>query len=183
MTNLHEMLDLFNPILTYYHNEPSNVVIGGSYALIQHGLNIGREPVDLDIIIYKPTESQLNILSMQSAFQQKTKNTIPELEYAIKKQRSWKFKKQNNVLNILLEREKDIPEDLLLLRHNKYRFQIQSIKNVIDAKNSYLLKDNCGNANYTRIKDVKDFENLKKLNFNLLDITDDITDEIDDYQN
>lgn len=168
--DLYGMIMNFMPMLTQFKaGEPeggTNMVIGGSYALEAHGLNLGRDPEDLDLVIYRPTERQLALLRMLSPLQQPRKYKFQDEEEQFQYQRSWKFKRNKQTLNILLNRNVDMPYDLLLYKTESGMFYVQSIRRVIEAKNAYQI-NSAGHEKYIRLKDMKDLQNLKQLNFNL----------------
>lgn len=56
MKDLEKILSKFQSVLKIIFD--TNIVVGGSAALKLHGLEIGREISDVDIIIYNPTPSQ-----------------------------------------------------------------------------------------------------------------------------
>ena len=120
-----------------------NHVLGGSLALKLHGLNF-REAQDLDIVIYNPTEKQLQIFETLKPFERKNKDEF----YT---QRSYKYLKSGLAINFLLEFDTDMP--LNLLTHSS-GWRINSIKEIINAK-----------KNYCRTKDLLDLLDLKNKNF------------------
>jgi len=148
-----------------------NVVIGGTLALKAHGLIMSREATDLDLIIFKPTDKQLEYIKLMSAFQKEfiddeaLKNPFSDYH-----RKSYKFKKNELIIDILLQ-DKFVPNDLLLFNFDGTYYKIQSVKNTIDAKRSYMFDNKydsrTGNSSYIREKDVKDFNDLKNSNFNL----------------
>lgn len=144
-----------------------NVVIGGINALTLHGVIVGREAHDLDIIIYKPTLRQVNLISALNHFNLvKDKNT--ENGYDGTSVNFVKLKKDGYTMDILIERDKEVPNFLLECKFEGIYFKIQSVENVISAKASYYFKSKKdGLTYYSRIKDAVDFQNLKNLNFNL----------------
>ena len=123
-----------------------NVIIGGSVALMLHGLQIGREPGDLDLVIYTPTDRQMIVLSDSRTF----KNAEESGEYG-----GYKCAKEGRVLNVLIEVNKPVPSGLLGGMFTGYSHLIQSIDNVMAAK-----------TRYARPKDFYDLQQLKNLNFN-----------------
>jgi len=133
----------------------NNIVLGGSVALFLHGINMGNKKIDdLDIIIYNPTQNQEKQLKLLHTF-----NDNENMKYSSKK--IYKFQAKGLVLNIILEKS-DTPKSLL----NWDGFKIQSIQNVINAKNSYIITTKSGNE-YLRKKDIEDLMNYKESNFNL----------------
>lgn len=148
----------------------TNVVIGGTNALLQHGLKISRTPSDLDLIIYQPTEEQLQILKTISVFDL-IKNR-PELQYG-DLQKAIKIEKDGLFLDIITELG-PTPQNLLYYRYgygDKF-LQIQSIENVIKAKVSYKFERMSDSRDknltkYMRSKDLEDLLDLKNSNFNI----------------
>ena len=64
MKTVTSLIDEFYPMLKELKGEDTNVVIGGTCAILMHGLDIGRDPEDLDVIIYKPTDRQKKVLNV-----------------------------------------------------------------------------------------------------------------------
>ena len=166
MTKLEKYIETFLPILSLI--DGLNVVIGGIEALRIHGLTV-RESNDLDVIIYQPNLRQKQVINNLSIFEQDKPKNNNQGTY----QRSFKFKKNDLFIDILFEEDKPMPEDLLLYRYKLVHpikiFSIQSIQNVIDAKRNYHndFHTSEGIKQYSRIKDMKDFQDLKNHNFNL----------------
>lgn len=153
---LHSTIMAFSNILNEL-DKGGNLVLGGTHAMILHGLEVPREPNDVDIIIYKPTLAQLNLLKMlKDVVVEGSTNGVPDNPKVAK--RSYKLvsnKCSMHVLDILLEFDK-VPEGLLTYKHKSIKIKVQSIRNILYAK-----------ANYGRSKDFKDFNLLKNINFNL----------------
>lgn len=148
----------------------TNVVIGGTNALLQHGLKISRTPSDLDLIIYQPTEEQLQILKTIAVFD--LIKDRPELQYG-NLQKAIKIEKDGLFLDIITETE-PTPQNLLYYRygHSDKLLQIQSIENVIKAKLSYKFERQSDSRDrsltkYMRSKDLEDLLDLKNSNFNV----------------
>ena len=129
-----------------------NLVLGGTSALVLHGLELGRLIDDIDFIVFKPTQNQLQLLSLFSPFDTNTYNKYDK--------RSFKYDIQGYHINIIVS---NTAMPLNLLKYGEYF--INAISNVIDAKASYL--KGTANGLYGRLKDFMDCENLKNLNFNL----------------
>lgn len=152
-------------------NQMPNIIIGGSAALHLHGLNF-RDLLDLDIIIYKPSPAQQLILEGIKAF-----DTISNYRTQKEERRVIKLQKDRNptgekrdyqVLDIIIEKDKEIPSGLLTVKINGITFPVQSIDKVIEAKASYRFhSDDVNLSNYVREKDLKDLLDLKNDNFNL----------------
>ena len=151
--------------------QDTTVVIGGTCALIAHGLNVGQEPNDLDVIIYRPSTEQLRYLDSIRLFSLKPStgtgaDLTGDSNFGL---RSLKFKKNGLILNILLERDKAKPAFLLRFWEAGASYKIQDVASVIEAKNSYVLQPNTTGLTgerYARVKDLFDFQQLKNLNFN-----------------
>ena len=133
-------------------NEDDNLVLGGSYALMLHGLNLKRLPDDVDIIIYRPTPKQIEFLESISDFNNLNElgSDYPTCVYKLKTSK----KNVDYTLDILLE-TKTAPDNLLIFEKNNIKVKIQEISNIIEAKSSY-----------GRTKDFEDMLSLKNLNFN-----------------
>lgn len=136
----------------------SNMVIGGSHALLLHGLDIGRDTDDFDVVIYEPTMDQLKYLAdkihtgeMKESIEESSDNT-----------RSCKVECNGATIDFLIERNTCMPADLLLVHHSGITLFVQSVYRVIDAKRSYTNEDGM-----FRQKDVDDCKLLKNANFNL----------------
>tara|TARA_R110000772_G_C13310332_1_gene440569 strand:- start:6670 stop:7140 length:471 start_codon:yes stop_codon:yes gene_type:complete len=140
----------FNHILSKLNNS-KNLVIGGTHALYLHGINLGKDPDDLDIIIYKPTKEQLEILAI---LREVSEGDCADSSHG---NRSLKLKKNGKCLDILLEDKASMPEGLLQYVNETGTItgNVQSVQGVIDAK-----------ASYGRSKDHLDMIKWKNLNFN-----------------
>ena len=167
---LDKTISEFSNILSRLNNEgDNNLVLGGTHAMILHGLKTPRIPGDMDIIIYSPTEKQLETLEVLRDLMVDKEELFNEYNRI-----SFKFEKKiDNVvhtevytLDILLE-FMPFPENLLIyeseiddtkvrVEESSIRVRVQSIENIIKAKSIY-----------GRVKDLTDFINLKNLNFNL----------------
>lgn len=134
-------------------NLKGNVVISGATAIKAHGLILNREPSDLDIAVYQPTEEQWeHILKGEKAM---TAGPYPE-------QRVFKFENEGFHMDIVVEHS-ETPDGLLMAwfipqseGDGGWLFKIQSIENCIAAKRMY-----------NREKDWRDFQDLKNSNFNM----------------
>lgn len=141
-----------------------NVVIGGLNALIAHGLNVHRESNDIDIIIYQPTNTQLSLIEEWSKDNLVDPDSVPYDEDA----KVTKLESGGLHMDIILEYKKTTPENLLLKELNGVFYQIQSIKNVIEAKCSYAYNSKgLTPKEYMRSKDLKDLLAFKNVNFNI----------------
>lgn len=145
-----------------------NLVIGGSHALQQHGLNLGDwRPDDLDVIIFSPTTFQIDYV--KNKFNQcADEYMIDELEDKAGKEvepRSYKLTKGMFVMNIIFAYDESMPTDLLFFFHEGVYWRINSISNIIDAKLSYSRGENKA---YLRQKDIHHMMLLKNYNFNVV---------------
>lgn len=68
MASVIQLLDAFTGIIDQLvqldADKRNNVVIGGSCALSLMGVKMGREPEDLDVIVYEPSAEQLKFIEM-----------------------------------------------------------------------------------------------------------------------
>ena len=153
MEQLNELLDLFQTEIekTILHQK---IVIGGIWALRLHGL-ITRQPNDLDIIIYDP------IIEFEEYLESLIKDKIAkdgQEDDEEEPYRSYKIEKDEHEIDFLLERNIDIPNNLLRYDYKGIIYYVQSIFEVFKAKTKY----------GEREKDINDCIKLKKDNFNLL---------------
>jgi len=162
--NYIDIINSFKNLIQQLKQE-NNLVIGGTTALMFHGL-ICRSPSDLDIIIYKPTERQKNIITALLDF-----DSVCNYVTDIRDRRAFKFNKEGYVVDILLEKESHPNmDDLLLKSIDSNYYRIQSVQEIVKAKSKYVLHDNEGLSKeclYVREKDLKDFLELKNNNFNI----------------
>lgn len=158
--NLNDYMDIFSPELNFFLSDDNdNVVLCGSQILRLHGLELGWEPHDLDVAVYKPGLKQLNFIESQhpcSDYHEESDET-----------RAWNISKQHPVsgtviMNILVDYENTLPPR----NYTTYRgFKIQPIDEIIKWKSLYF---NSGDKKEkVRIKDAKQLQMLKNLNFNL----------------
>ena len=160
MKDLEKILSKFQSVLKIIFD--TNIVIGGSAALKLHGLEIGREISDVDIIIYKPTPSQRLFLRL---VEQKSPTELDGYERRVYKFTKTLLKKYS--IDVIVSHE-DLPENLLSCELLSHTVKIQSIENIVKAKASYVSKvDGRGSLLYISKKDATDMINLKNLNFNL----------------
>ena len=136
-------------------NNINNLVIGGTKALELHGIITPEPPDDIDIIVYNPTKSQLDMLSAYSLIDEDT-NTISTVEYG---RRSIKIVGSFMKLNFIISHDK-LPTDLLSsnILFNNLPMKVQSISNIFKAQKSY------NNRTKDLIRSIK----LKELNFNVI---------------
>lgn len=136
-------------------NKTDNLVLGGSYAMLLHGIHLKRIPEDVDIIIYNATTEQLDTIKLLGDFNQLSDGPDFDPGYD---QTVFKFKAKKNskpyTLDILLENS-PVPNNLLWYVNGKIKVRIQDITKIVEAK-----------AGYKRSKDFEDLIDLKNLNFN-----------------
>lgn len=149
-------------------NTADNIAIGGYQALKLHGLTLNRQPSDLDIIIFQPTQRQKDTLRVLQCFDLIKRN--PGIEFDDIK--AFKFKKQDLFLDVIVTNDPIGP--LLSMNCSAGSFKINSIFEVIRAKASYKFRRNEDGPDYTnetntyaRAKDMIDFQQLKNINFNI----------------
>src|ERR1700761_3055210 len=178
MKIINRYVETFEDIL--FDIQGSNTVIAGTNNLLMHGLIMNRMPEDLDIIIFKPTKRQDELLNKLKEIRQIPLNEpdTDEHDYTgeiIKdaKLRSIKIQRGDLCLNFILERHLETPSDLLYarieLKGNVIMMKCQSISANIEAKAGYKVMKEGKNGLITwhrRLKDVIDFQDLKNSNFN-----------------
>ena len=161
------LLSAFLPELEKLTNaDAQNVVIAGSNALKLHGLIIDWTPDDLDIVIFDPTPQQVLIV---------TQNYEQSMSYEQEKEviglpRSFKMEKKMPEkivlsLNIILAYDISVPNELLYFKYWDKDWKVNSIKNIIEAKCSYMVGQG-RKKGFLRAKDVEHLQKLKNLNFN-----------------
>jgi hypothetical protein len=136
--------EAFDELLSELHGP--NLVICGSNSLLAHGLNFSRQPSDLDVAIYTPTEDQADKIAILKEFA-KPGNSNPNL---------MKFERQGLELDLLVHADKEIPEGLLCYEFGGKYYKVQAIESLVEAKRGY-----------NRDKDHEDFSDLKACNFNM----------------
>ena len=164
MRNLKKTLSAFAETIKILNGE--NLVLGGSNALELHGLEIGREANDVDLIIYRPTTEQTAFLDMTRQVNgQKIK--LDPSDYPVRVTKFIRNLDKKYSLDVIVSNE-EMPKDLLSYDFLEGKLKIQSIHNIVKAKSGYLHKvDNRGSCWYISEKDSKDLQQLKNLNFNL----------------
>lgn len=131
----------------------ANVSIGGSAALMLHGLNIGCEINDVDLIIHSPTKEQYETLQkLWLIFEDTELGSTGE-------KRSFKLKFPAGKLDVLIAKK------ARLCTSSFYKIldeviPLNSVEDVMSARRSYI-KDN------PRLKDLQSSLLLKQNNFNL----------------
>lgn len=152
-----------NEINALMQYNKTNVVIAGSCALELHGLTLGWEPQDLDIVLFDPTPAQL--LEVVNKYDQcadyEAEKTL-EANNALP--RSYKLKKESQELNIIIAYDEHAPADLMWYMFGGLMYKVNSIRNIIDAKLSYSVGRK---KSYLRAKDMVHLNKLKNLNFNV----------------
>lgn len=140
-----------------------NLFLGGSAALVVHGLTLGRPVDDLDIIVFQPTEEQIKYVKYLEPF-------LYRAVMAFSEARSFKFKRRGFVLNILFAKDTCVPDYApscgFIGQFGKSctPLMLNAVCGIIAAKNSYTFQ--YGSATYGRRKDAHDLQQLKNLNFN-----------------
>lgn len=126
-----EYLDNFSYELNMLRSD--NLVLGGSNALLAHGLNLGSwKPDDLDVIIFSPTDSQVSFV--KTKFEQCLDEYLAEYLTP----HSYRLLKNGLVLNVIFEYKIPTPTDLLCFKYGSDLYQVNTITNIIEAKKSYL---------------------------------------------
>lgn len=136
-----------------------NIAIGGSFALMLHGLEIGHEPEDLDLIIFKPTDEQYEFIA------NKCESNANYQTVDGGQARSWKLKRKGMTLNIIFAFDVDVPENPLFYVFGKM-YRVNPIADIIKAKLQYTEGHEKQNL---RRKDMMHLQMLKNLNFNIVD--------------
>lgn len=164
--SINKFLEAFKKVLnelsrTGYDPNVNNCVIGGSCALQLHGLNLTREPSDLDIIIFMPSAKQMYMLDIYFEPCADYKDLPEGVEV-----RSFYYHdhKTGLKLNVIISDDK-LPTNLMFWAYSDLRyFKVNTIDNIIAAKAQYAAgKD----KSFLRVKDVQDLLDLKSNNFNL----------------
>lgn len=177
---MHTHINNFRKLLIALNDK--NLVLCGTLALKIHGLKMHRESGDLDVAIYKPTDKQMSILRNLSMLQtredgfQEGHDKIQDEDYPIDNI-ILKFQKSGYKIDIHLTKD-ELPKNVEFLYYEfntngihhipmTFFFKVQNIALNIEAKNSYAIRNQDGLRLYRRIKDAKDFQDLKNSNFNL----------------
>lgn len=180
-----EYLETFAGILKNIDGD--NVVIGGTHALKLHGIKMSRPAADLDIILFQPSQHQLQFLDSIRMFNvladtSFTNRHHKDSEYPIEKVKLMKFKQKmkyypNEELALdIIQTHLPLPGGLLLHLFEPYNtnrefkklYRVNSVSNIIEAKMNYTFekKNEEGLKQYIRQKDVIDIMDLKNSNFN-----------------
>ena len=125
------------------------MAIGGLWALRLHGLNV-REPEDLDMIVYDPSDEFLAFLLTEKGMEPGSTPVGLDGE----KWRSYKVKRNGKYLNFILEWDEAYPNNLLAYEWKGHLWAVQDIGIINSAKKMYNPE-----------KDLKDFEDFKRDNF------------------
>lgn len=157
MDKLKPYLTAFNEDIYFlrkccWANDPratENFCIGGMAALRIHGLST-RESSDLDIVIYKPLDVQLEYLKKHVTPDEH--GSIPD-DKPDSPRRSFKIVREGLTADFLMEYDEEIPRGLLMTRSfaGSTIVKVQRIDVILAAKRKY-----------NREKDRADFEMLKK---------------------
>lgn len=129
MKNSEKVIALVNKFEKFINmlNAEGNVLIGGTSAIVLHGLKLSRFVDDLDIVIYSPTDAQKAQLKNLKWLDIEDKGNYPT--------NNLKIKKDDMIINVLTE-EGELPGNLL----NYKGIPIQSVAGVLEAKRSYNLR-------------------------------------------
>lgn len=174
--SINAYINAFLPMLTSLgcKKEDNNIVFAGVNALKLHGLFMNREANDLDVVLFQPTQNQIDYLTNISLFQiskpfghngDYLPNEQEEILSSLR-QKSMKFEHNGLFLDVLLTKD-ELPHDLLYYKAFETMWKIQNIALNIEAKNSYSLsRERDGMSLYRRSKDMEDLIDLKNSNFN-----------------
>jgi hypothetical protein len=123
------------------HLIADNIVIGGTFALLLHGLNY-RDATDLDLIIYNPSIKQKNGLKQLT-----DTSTVNAYGNEV---RSYKIEHRSYILNFVICVD-PMPESLLTVHTEAFgHMKVQSIREVLKFK-----------RRYGRDKDFEDIQRIK----------------------
>lgn len=155
-------LNTFSDILSELKKD-DNIVLGGSMAMILHGINIGRDPRDLDIVLYQPTSRQVdytNTLHNTEVVGQKHSPFSKDGEEVVRT--SLEIVIRNGMHLNILSNSVQLRERYLYYKG----YRIQPIDMIVEAKASYTYKSKT-KGNYIRKKDIEDLQYIKNNNFNI----------------
>lgn len=147
-----EILNKFEKFLALL-NTNDNIVIGGTVALKLHGLHIGREVDDLDVIIFSPSFEQEKVLEML--------DELSSTKYYGPTKRTLRLKSGEFELNIIKATGQK-PTNLLRFGN----FEINNVDEVFAAKSTYTSLRS--GTKVCRVKDMEDALAMKSLNSNLV---------------
>lgn len=140
-----------------------NVVLGGSMILVLHGINIGRECEDLDVVLYQPTPGQLEYIVQLQAVEETSGEHSPISKDGkeIERHSLVSIVRESLKMNILSN------SGDMNTRYLRYRgYQTQSIDKIVEAKASYTYESQT-KGKYIRAKDALDLQYIKNNNFNI----------------
>lgn len=171
---VNKLLSTFTPLILQIPQFQDNVCIGGTCALVLLGLNVGKLPNDLDIIIYNPTDQQRKFIESLDFFDQVENRPDGLYPDEIKFR---KFKKNNMTVDIIFDIKVLGKPNFLKHTHMvngsdgmplmEVDYNVSSVSEIIRAKTSYSFVTQSG-VKMIRHKDTIDLQNLKALNFNFL---------------
>lgn len=154
MSEIIELVSRVAPVITLLTAKgENNVVIGGSVALLAHGLS-AKSPQDVDLILYQPTARQCMLLNTDFEEANAKIQAVPYSGHKV-----YKTKSMGVDVDVILEWENQQPEVLLYIQGsvNKFfggRYPVQPIGAILDAK-----------QRYARVKDYVQIRDLAKDNF------------------
>lgn len=130
-----------------------NLVLTGSCVLQAYGLYLHKEPEDLDIAIYFPTDEQMAVINSLKEFNIAKNEDIPD-DYT----RVTKLNLGNGTtVDIILEIDENNPNLLEDDEYLKYQgYNLQPVHLIIQAR-----------GRFARDKDFESCRKLKDLNFNM----------------
>lgn len=161
MEKLHQYLSVFRWQLAKI--DEGNMVLGGSQILELHGLRLGWEPQDLDVVVFMPNCRQIKLITEELHFEP-CADYRPGKDHSIPERvRSWELTKEGLKLNVILAYDEYKPQNLLVLNYGA-RYLVNSISNIIAAKLSYAAGEK---KQYLRAKDMAQLTMLKNNNFNV----------------
>lgn len=178
MKSIDHHLHTFKDVIVQLQQLKDNLVITGSQVLIVHGLDIGRQCEDLDIVLYDPSQEQLDYIEFLDQSEKpedgKAASTSSPTTVIDGKTVSsiLKINRGGEQLNILVE-SGELPIDCLWYQSANYEderhfgfIRVQSIARITLAKKSYTYESTT-KGRYVRDKDVRDFQYIKNNNFNI----------------
>ena len=138
-----KIIDLYTMLL----NGSDNIVLGGSAALVLHGIALPEQPADVDFIIYTPTKEQKQMLKLLSLLCKPNYNS----EYC---RRSYKMEVEGKLVDFLIE-DKEMPRDLLVHVYYGTFIRVNSIGNIFNAKRGYVTGGTVRRKDYTQSEFIK----------------------------
>lgn len=145
-----------------FFKKEKNLVLGGSLALIEHGLMIDWTPGDLDVIIFQPTDKQQKYID--ACFE--SCSEYPEDKDGKEKNSVFQLKRHGLTLNVIVTKQERPPFDTLLYYcyNQEISFRINSIREIVRAISTYRTG---AKKIHVRVKDIQHMQTLKNLNFNI----------------